>query len=204
MQIKRYRSRIIQANCYLVGDDDKWIVIDPSVDYNEILPAAPAALAGIFITHGHFDHIFALSSYLEGCEAPLFLHEKAFLKLKDPVLNCAQLFSLKTSFVVNKSRVVFVNDTSELMILSTPIRVIETPGHTDCSISILIADMLFTGDVLFKNSIGRTDLPGAVPQALHGSFLKLKGLNPALTVYPGHGDATVLGRELAENPYIPR
>lgn len=204
MQIKRYRSRIIQANCYLVGDGGKWVVIDPSVDYNEVLPATPDALVGIFITHGHFDHIFALSSYLDGCDAPLFLHEKAFSKLKDPSLNCAQLFSLKTSFTVNKSRAVFVGDTSELMLLSTPIRVIETPGHTDCSISILIADMLFTGDILFKNSIGRTDLPGAVPRALNDSFYKLKGLNPTLTVYPGHGDATVLGREMAENPYIPR
>ena len=204
MQIKRFRSKLIQANCYFLIDGDKGIVIDPSVEYEEVVRSSPVSVSGIFITHGHFDHISELNSYTENSDAPIYLHQQAYPKLNNPDLNCSTLFPLKIQFSVPESRIIYVSDTSELMLLSTPIRIIETPGHTDCSLCIMIADMLFSGDTLFKDSIGRTDLPGAAPEALIASFLKLRNLNPALNVYPGHGDSTILGRELTENPYVPR
>ncbi|MDD4388559.1 MAG: MBL fold metallo-hydrolase [Bacilli bacterium] len=204
MQIRRFRSKLIQANCYFVIDGNAGIIIDPSVEYDEVVRSSAVSLAGIFITHGHFDHISELDSYIENSDAPVYLHKLAFPKLNNPNLNCSTLFPLNIQFSVPEKRIVCKSDTSELMLLSTPIRIIETPGHTDCSLCIMIADMLFSGDTLFKDSIGRTDLPGAAPEALIASFLKLKNLNPALTVYPGHGDSTLLGRELTENPYIPR
>jgi len=204
MQIKRFHSKLIQANCYYLVFDNKAIVIDPSVEYNEVLRGSPASLAGIFLTHGHFDHISALNSYLEKSYAPLFMHKKAYPKLNNPQLNCSNLFPLNVSVNVPPERVTFIDEAKEINLLSTPIRIIETPGHTDCSICIMIADILFTGDTLFKDSIGRTDLPGAAPKALSASFLKLKALNPALTVYPGHGSSTVLSREFSKNPYLSR
>jgi len=203
MQIKRFRSRLIQANCYLVSHNNQGIIIDPSVSFHDVVPPT-IKLTGIFITHGHFDHISELGSYLNNCDAVVYLHENAYPKLIDSKLNCSSLFSLNIKYQVPQERLEFISDVTEPILLDVPIRVIETPGHTDCSICLLIADMLFTGDTLFKDSVGRADLPGSASEEFSSSLFKLKRLNPALTVYPGHGDSTTLGREIAENPYMPR
>lgn len=204
MQIKRFRAKLIKANCYLVAENGRGIVIDPSVDYDEATDGGAITLLGVFITHGHFDHIAALDSYVKKTAAAVYLHRAAYPKLGNPELNCSALFPFEIKVAVPEERARFIGDGSEIDLLSTPVRVIETPGHSDCSVCFMIADMLFTGDTLFKDGIGRADLPGSVPNALVDSFSKLRSLNPTLTVYPGHGEATSLGREIAGNLYIPR
>ncbi len=82
------------------------------------------------------------------------------------------------------------------------VSVLETPGHTQGSVCLAIGDSLFTGDTLFQNSIGRTDLPGGDMAAMGQSLAVLKNLDKHYTVYPGHGPKTTLDREKRVNPYL--
>jgi len=89
-----------------------------------------------------------------------------------------------------------------LTLSAIPFRVLETPGHTPGSVSLLLGDTLFSGDTLFAGTVGRTDLPGGNFKQLQASLATLKSLPPALQVFPGHGEKTTLGHELVTNPFL--
>lgn len=204
MQVEIYRGPVTHANCYLLRDEDRGVVIDPAVSFDDVTNDGKIEILAILLTHAHFDHILELPSYIERCAAPVYLHKNGFAKLNNPYLNCSVMFPDEIRVSVPQERLRFVAEGSEITALPEPITVIEASGHCNCSVIYRVSDLLFTGDTLFKGVVGRTDLPGSSLKGLVATLTKLKGLDPDLTVFPGHGMPTTLGREIRENPYMPR
>ena len=191
----------VSSNMYLLVEGDFSFIIDPSVDREEIkdLPSADSIKA-VFITHGHFDHIYAVDSY-KGI--PVYMPAKDRELLNDPAANGSFLINSKDEFVFESI------DSSEFdKEPFGPVKVtaIKTPGHTAGSVCYLFETeddkVLFSGDTLFHYGMGRTDLPTGSDEDMIGSLKLLKELPADLKVFPGHGEATSIGIECASNPYL--
>ena len=174
MTIKLLVVGPLLTNCYLLIEDDELLVIDPGGEPEKILEEIKnqkAKLKYIINTHGHPDHTFGNEKIRKETAAPILIHqaEKDFIKFKADE---------------------FLKDDDEIEIGKEKLKVIHTPGHTKGSICLLFENFLFTGDTLFKDGLGRTDLLGGSEKDLEKSLEKLKKiLKPGLIVYPGHGEA---------------
>jgi hydroxyacylglutathione hydrolase len=195
------------SNCYLLIDNNsrEALVLDPGCDAKRIyntIQKTNAKLKYIVNTHGHWDHIGANMDLQEMIEVPILIHELDAPFLQDSQLNLAKFF-LADGNGSSAQRLLESGDTIELG--SLKIEVIHTPGHTPGGICLLCEDLLFTGDTLFKLSIGRSDLGQGNHQTLLASIAdKLALLDDELIVLPGHGPASVLGYEKKNNPYFPQ
>jgi len=205
MKIKTYISRWVAGNCHLLIDEDNnSIVVDPCVTYDTVFKNQDSKLKGVFITHGHFDHINCLDSYLNKTDIKFYMHKNAKDKIEDSEKNCSTFTPRPIKFNIPVDRIVFVNENSQVNLLTKKITFIETPGHTDCSICIVVDDIMFSGDTLFKNSIGRTDLYTANSAKMIDSLNKLKNLKINYRVFPGHNEETTLNEEKENNRYLNR
>lgn len=194
-----------ETNCYLVAakSGGDCVVIDPGAEAEKIIKAAASKrlkVKTIILTHAHYDHIAAVTKLQEATKAQLCLHKDELPILEDPIKNLSsyigtEAISLKTSCLLSDGQIVEVG--------SLPFKIIHTPGHTPGSISVLVASALFCGDLIFQNSVGRTDLPGGDSDLLHRSLHeKIMALDDEITVYPGHGPATTIGWERWHNPFL--
>ena len=138
MQIKTFTANYFSSNCYLITNEGQSIIIDPAVDYQTIFDNSNLELVGIFITHGHFDHINKLDSYLLNSDAKIFMHPNCIEKISDPMKNCSNLINENVKFSVSQERLVLIDEKSDFAILNHQVKVIETPGHTNCSICIIL------------------------------------------------------------------
>ena len=172
----------LATNCYLAADENgNAAVIDPGDGAQEILARAAQeglTIAAILLTHAHYDHMLAAAEVRAATGAPGRMPE------------------------LTADRVVREGDVIEAGGLR--FTVLHTPGHTPGSCCYLCRRTLFSGDTLFMDSEGRTDFPGGDPHALAASLRRLAALEGDYAVYPGHGPATTLSRERAENPYLQR
>ena len=193
-----------QENCYIVFDDisKKTIIIDPGqdgkkvIDKIEKLKLKPELLIN---THGHFDHTYSDDIIRQKYNIPLAIHEKDLEMLSDANKNFSTMIGSPTT--INKADIIF--DKEEIKETSfCKYSVIHTPGHSKGSICILINNVLFAGDTVFKNSIGRTDLYGGNYDELILSLQKLKTLPIDTIICPGHGPFTTLKDELKNNMYF--
>jgi glyoxylase-like metal-dependent hydrolase (beta-lactamase superfamily II) len=161
------------TNCYVLIDGIEAAVIDPGGEMKKIINEVDghgALLKYIILTHYHLDHSLCALKIKEEKVAKILIHkaEKDFLK-----------------FTPDE----FLTDGNEIKIGKTYLKVIHTPGHTKGSISLLGNGFIFTGDTLFKDGFGRTDLPGGSPADLELSLSKLKKIfKTGMKIYPGHGD----------------
>lgn len=173
MKIKLLVVGPLLTNCYLVVSEDTLLIIDPGGGKDEILREAAkikAKIKYIVNTHGHPDHVFANQDIKKETGAKILIHEAE----KDFI-----------NFGVDR----FLKDGDEIKIGDSHLKVLHTPGHTKGGICLLGKDFVFTGDTLFKDGYGRTDLPGGFQKDLEKSLEKLKKiLKPGITVYPGHGE----------------
>ena len=152
----------------------------PSAD-NKILECA-----GVFVTHCHFDHIYYIEEWARA-GAVIFCSEQAYQNMQDININASKMFTEK-SFVVDRDNCVFVKEGDKINLNETQFIVLETAGHTNCSISLFRANSLFCGDLIFAGGyVGRTDLPTGSVQELDKSLEKINKLSKPLTVYSGHG-----------------
>lgn len=184
----------MSTNCYIVVSDQKnAFVIDPGDDADRIRSLIKKqALSPRFIvnTHSHYDHIRANAAL----KLPVYIFETEAEMVSDPQKNpSAVLFGSFEPVVVDRR----LKDNDWVVLDELVFRVIHTPGHTMGSLCLLGHGVLFSGDTLFKNGIGRTDFPGASPEAMERSLKALALLDPATVVYPGHGPQTTIGRELS-------
>ncbi len=181
------------TNCYIVvSGQNRAFIIDPGDETEKIkgfLSAHKITAQFIVNTHGHIDHIRANADL----GLPVYCHEKDRDMISDPNKNLMVTF-FGTFKPVSPQRLLKDGDTVTLDEME--FKVIHTPGHTGGCLCLLSDGVLFSGDTLFKNGIGRTDFPGASERAMQESLRKLALLDAGVVVYPGHGEQTTIGREL--------
>jgi len=204
MKITTYTLGDFATNCYLVVDEGtkKACLIDPGIYdvgiQNEII-AKGITLEYILLTHGHFDHILGANALKEKTGAMIVAYKDEVEYFEDQIKNLPPVYDCGTIVI---DRHVVENDV--LIFGSISFRVIHTPGHTIGSCCFVCEDekVMFTGDTLFKGSIGRYDFPGGDYGTILQSLQKLKDFEQNYEIYPGHGDFTTLDDERAHNPYI--
>ena len=207
MDVRMFTVGPVQENCFLFrsDDSDRALIVDPGEEAERIL--APVEELGltveaILITHCHFDHIGAVAPVAEATGAPVYCPE-----IEVPVLADIMAFVPWPGFGPYESyeadETVSGGETLELAGLE--IDVLFTPGHSPGHVTYSVRgeDAIFSGDVLFQGSVGRTDLPGGDWATLLESIRSLvDSHSPETTVYPGHMGITSLGAERASNPFL--
>lgn len=172
MEIKTLVVGPLLTNCYLLTSEEEAVVIDPGAGLREVLKEiGKRKLIFIILTHYHWDHTLAAPSLREMTGGKILIHEmeKDFLKF-----NADQ----------------FLKGGEEIKFGKTSLKIVHTPGHTKGSICILGKNFIFTGDTLFEDGFGRTDLPGGSDSDLIKSLEKLeKIIKKGTKVYPGHGES---------------
>jgi len=197
MIFERISVGSMDVNCYVLasGEGGKAVIIDPGDDEQKIRAALKRhnLSAGMVInTHGHFDHIGADDAF----GVPVYIHELDVPMLKDPKLN----FSVFVAGSVKvKAKVITVKDKELIGLDGVELEVMHTPGHSAGGISLLLKKpqekAVFTGDTLFYQGVGRTDLGGDSGLLFQGITEKLFTLPDDTAVYPGHGPFSTIGRE---------
>lgn len=184
MRVKRLIVGELATNCYLLISGEEAAVIDPGGEAEKILEeirSGGAKLKYIINTHYHPDHTLANEKISQETGAQILIHEAE----KDFI-----------DFKVSQ----FLKEGDNIKIGEISLKVIHTPGHTKGSICLSDGDFIFTGDTLFKDGYGRTDLPGGSEEKMEESLEKLKNLfKPGTSIYPGHGDTFKIERAHSQN-----
>jgi hydroxyacylglutathione hydrolase len=212
MRVDRVRVGQLETNCWVVSDDGAGpaVVIDPGDDAHAVLETlGDREIALIVLTHGHFDHLGAVSELVETRLAPVAVHRDDAEFITSAQTTGGTMFGFPEHAAPPADRILDDGDTVEVGDLS--FQVLHTPGHTPGSICLLVFDPvtgtrhLFSGDTLFAGSVGRSDFPRGDSRALVRSLAaKLVQLPRDTLVHPGHGPDTTVGREAAVNPFWPR
>lgn len=208
MIVETFPVGLLQCNCTIVGDETSRdaMVIDPGDDPELILAKLKAhglTLKEIVCTHTHLDHVGAIFDLQQKAGTPASIH-KADLFLFENLDTQAQWLGMAPPKPGTIER--FLHDGSSVACSGVELGVIHTPGHTPGSTCFLLANdrnVLFAGDTLFHNSIGRTDLwGGSTPAILSSIQKKLMTLNDDTLVIAGHGRSTTIGYERRNNPFL--
>ena len=202
--VDRYELGPIGTNCYVVRasrDAAEAVVVDPGGDAADLrleLARLGASVAAILITHGHWDHLGGVADLAEGTGAPVYMAEDERAMLEN-------LPDLVPQGVIARSYTAdtFLRGDETLELAGIEFETLRVPGHSPGHLAYHADGCLFSGDVLFQNSVGRTDLPGADWETLVESIRVLSERFPPETiVYSGHGPPTTLGAELERNPFL--
>ncbi len=206
MKIQTYVLGMVSTNCYIIYNENtkEAIVIDPPDHAPAIadkLKRKDLTPVAVLLTHGHFDHIMAAGDLAESFHIPILAGEAEKELLADANLNGSRM--VRKNYELKG--VEFVKDNELLTLGGMKIKVMYTPGHTAGGVCYYFEEekILISGDTLFLESIGRTDLPtgnaGTLLESIHG---KLMILPDEVAVYPGHGDRTTIGHERIHNPFL--
>lgn len=204
MKVIQHPAGIYQANCYIAYNSAKdGFVLDPGGDCEGILKIINdnrINVKFIILTHGHFDHIGAVSCLRKSLNVPVYMNSNDAYLMNGK--DSGMLSSLQNNvepFEIDR----FLSDGDVLQLGDETLKIYETPGHTPGGISIKTGNAIFTGDTLFSGSIGRCDLPGGSSEAIIKSIKeKIMPLPDATIVYPGHGPSTTIGEQREINPYV--
>lgn len=195
------------ANCYLVTDmaTNESLLVDPGA-YGErqkeyIKSQGAEKLSYILLTHGHFDHMLGAEKFRKELGGKTVIHCLDEDKLCSAQKSLYSLFDRDGEFVPTTADIT-VNDGDTLPFGSETIEVIHTPGHTKGGVCYKIRDLLFTGDTLFKSTIGRTDFPDSDEDEMLSSLIRLDKLQSDYKIYPGHEGVTTLDFEKKANRYM--
>lgn len=192
-------------NCYILGCSKtrKAVIIDPGDEAPRILDTVnneSLEVIAIWNTHGHIDHIGANSELVQKLNVPLLFH-KDEKKIMDSVFN--KMFGGGLGLKEMPSADKYIEDGEDLQVGDLQFKVLHTPGHTPGEVCFYGHGVLFAGDVLFNQGIGRTDLPqGDMSMLLKSIKEKLFTLPPETIVLPGHGPSTTIGDEQSSNPFV--
>ena len=206
MKIEKFVLGSMETNCYLLINEDtkELVVVDPATcpDYlvshiksNGYIPKA------ILLTHAHFDHVMGIDGWVKEFDIPVYLHEDEKQILEDPRLNLSGVFG--TNYSYNKASC--LQDKQILELAGFKFKVIHTPGHTagGCCYYEEAEAVLFSGDTLFCQSVGRSDFPtGSMSTLVRSIKEKLFCLPDDVMVYPGHNDVTCIADEKVYNPFV--
>ncbi|MFN8171676.1 MAG: MBL fold metallo-hydrolase [Candidatus Nanopelagicales bacterium] len=204
------------TNCYVLANapGEPCLIVDPGQDSidgvhdlvreHRLLPAA------VLLTHGHIDHVWSVAPLTEEFEVPALIHAADRYRLAD-IAGSSVMMAREKLMAMTKnsleltepSDVLLLEDQQRLDLAGIPLVVKHAPGHTEGSVVFELDEVMFSGDVLFAGSIGRTDLPGGDHAAMIESLRRV--ILPAsdhLVVLPGHGPQTTIAAERAANPYL--
>ena len=205
MEIIQLCSGPVSTNTYVLVQEDNCLVIDPSCDLNLDISHITNVIGdrncvGIWLTHGHYDHIIGVDPLVALYGCPVYVSEAAVPLLTDPSKNASRGNPIQIR-MTSKFNVI---DDRTLLLQGFEAAVIKTPGHTEGCITFIFGQKhAFVGDFIFKNSIGRTDLYGGSMEIMKSSLETFKiSFDESLILYPGHGPITTLGQELKDNPFL--
>lgn len=194
----------IGTNCYVVRPGtgtNGAVVVDPSGDATELrltLARLGTRCEAILVTHGHWDHLVGVADLAEGTGAPVYMPEGERVLLESPAP-----FTPAGITVRGCTPDVLLEGGETFEVVGMSFEVLPVPGHSPAHIAYYADGCLFSGDVLFAGSVGRTDLPGGDWDTLLASIRMLvERFPPETAVYPGHGPVTTLGDELVRNPFL--
>lgn len=201
MKIKKMILSPFQTNCYILSQDDNIIIIDPADNGRKIsdyLEENGLKLHAILLTHGHIDHIGAIDYLYDKYHCDIYLNQEDNNYLINSSLNLGSMLSTNSTF-----KAPVINPEPCFNINSFDITTYKTPGHTPGSTMYLVNnEYLFSGDMLFENSIGRTDFPGSSTSDMKNSINLIKTIDTDYVVYPGHGNPTSVFKEKQFNPFF--
>ncbi len=192
------------VNCYVVYDEgaSEAAVIDPGDEFERIadlLDGQGITPKYIFFTHAHYDHVCAAGELKDKYGAAIIMHEDEKETYRKTKALCLSWGFVEEDF---PDPDILVTEGSKIVLGGNTFEVLHTPGHTPGGICLYLEGTLFTGDTLFRRSVGRTDLPGGDTAKLEGSLKRLASLPPDTRVYCGHGDDTTIGEEVMRNPFL--
>ncbi len=191
------------SNTYALISNTHAVVVDPSVSADAIIGAAEAEgakIERIILTHGHFDHIASIDTLRQKAEIGVMIHKDDAEMITDGAKNAFLTFFGRDS-AYSPADATFA-DGDEISIGDETIKVIHTPGHSKGSCCFLCGDFMITGDTLFSNNIGRSDLWGGDENALMSSLDRLESFDRNISIYPGHGPSSTLGCALDAVAYF--
>ena len=194
------------ANSFLVFDDvsKEAALFDPAVSTDSFAEATEKmglSLKYLVLTHGHYDHMVTLNDFrAQYPDAVTAISIEDAICFEDPIRSCASFFSVP-EFRSAKPEMI-LSEGSILTLGKEEIKVIATPGHTPGCLCFIFGEEMITGDTLFRDSIGRSDLPGGNSSVLFDTLARLVSLDTDYVIYPGHGDNTTLSRERKFNPFL--
>jgi hydroxyacylglutathione hydrolase len=201
--VERYELGPVATNCYVVRSERaaaEAVVIDPGANATELrleVARIGARCAAILITHTHYDHIGGVADLAEGTGAPVYTPEREATVLANP----AAYYPGIPIRAYEAEHLVSGGDSVDAAGIS--FEVLDVPGHSPGHVAYFADACLFSGDVLFAGSVGRTDLPMTSWEALVESIrMLMERYPPETAVYSGHGPPTTLGAELARNPFL--
>ena len=206
MEITQFVIGMIGTNSYIVSREGtgECVLIDPAVYSEEMVSYIQRKglhVQAILLTHGHFDHIMGIDGFLEVFPVPVYAHKEEALLLNDASSNASVSYGEAYTY----SGAEYVEDGQKLYLAGILFEVLYTPGHTigGCCYYVAEVDVVFSGDTLFANSVGRTDFPGSSSSSLISAIKdKLMTLPDDTRVYPGHMGETAIGHERKNNPFL--
>ncbi len=194
----------LQTNCYVVQSQDEALIVDPGDEPERILrfiKDAGVRATRIVATHTHFDHVLGVDGVRKATKAQFFIHHDDLSMLQSMQSRVRKFVGFEAPPPPKVDG--YLKDGDSLKVGDETIRVLHTPGHSPGSISLAAEGYVLTGDALFNQSIGRTDLPGGDLETLvHSIRDRLFKLDDETIVYPGHGPETTIGDEKLANPFV--
>ena len=203
MNIITLGGGIVDSNSYIMYQENIGVLIDAGVKTEAILDKLyknNIELKYIILTHGHADHTYNAKELREKTNAKIIAHENEKELINDASTNCSYFVRIVPKVLIPD---ILVKDNDTLEIFDDKLQFIHTPGHTVGSMCIKYKNILFSGDTLFRNSIGRTDFPTGNFVTLENSIRnKLYRLKNETIVYTGHGEPTTIGYEKINNFFV--
>jgi len=210
--VRGFPAAAFDTNCWVVAaaEGEECLVIDPGIgveqQLDEVLREHRLKPVAVLLTHGHLDHTFSVAPVCGAKDVPAFIHPADRELLADPVKGLsresAQLFGGRLEWT-EPSDVRLLDPAEPLALAGLELAVDFAPGHTPGSVVFEAHKTLFSGDVLFAGSIGRTDLPGGSWEQMQESLARvILPREDEIVVHTGHGPSTTIGRERLTNPFL--
>ncbi|MGL4741059.1 MAG: MBL fold metallo-hydrolase [Sarcina sp.] len=191
----------IPVNCYVIENDGECFIVDPGYEKERVIEYVKVKgleVKGILLTHGHIDHIGAIDAF----NVPVYIHEKEYEILVDNHKNGFEFYGREKPYDLEDIDIVTIDEDKTFKVGDKTIEVIFTPGHTIGGVCYKIGNDLYTGDTLFKETVGRWDFPTGNLEVLKESVVRLvDSMKDEVRIHPAHGESSTIENERKYNDY---